>query len=77
MVAGSETGSANNDGRLMAEVQIIAVDRVQARRIGSADHPGLRRNELTPYTKRLQLAAVGVRGVEADAIVEQLYGPQT
>lgn len=33
--------------------------------------------ELTPYGKRWQLWGNGVKGTEADAIIEQLYGPQS
>lgn len=58
----------------MAEVQIIEVDPFQARHIGSAHSRGLQRNVLTPDAKRWQLWGKGVRGAEADAIVEQLYG---
>ncbi len=59
----------------MAEVQTIAVDAVQAQRIGDPKAPGLKRNELTPYGKRWQLWSLGVKGAEADKIVEDLYGP--
>ncbi len=59
----------------MAEVQTIVVDAVQAQRIGSPNAPGLKRNELTPYAKRWQLWGNGIKGVEADRIIDELYGP--
>ncbi len=59
----------------MAEVQTIAVDTVQAQRIGSHNALGLKRNVLTPYGKRWQLWGNGIKGAEADRIIDELYGP--
>lgn len=61
----------------MPEVQLIAVDPVQARRIGSASSPRLQRNQLTPDAKRWQLWGKGIKGAEADAIIAELYGDST
>lgn len=36
---------------------------------------GLKRGELTPNGKREHLYGKGIRGAEAEAVVEQLYGP--
>jgi len=44
--------------------------------IGNVSAPSLKRNELTPAGKRRQLWGKGVRGADADKIIEDLYGPQ-
>jgi len=61
----------------MAEVQTIAVDSLQAQRIGDVSSPGLKRNELTRDAKRNQLASLGVRGADADKVLNDLYGAET
>lgn len=61
----------------MPDVQPIAVDPIQAQCIGSASAPGLRRNVLTPNGKRWQLWGKGIKGADADKIIDELYGPQS
>lgn len=45
-------------------------------RIGSPEHPGLKRGELTRDGKRLQLASKNIRGAEADEVLNRLYGAE-
>lgn len=40
------------------------------------DHPGLKRNELTPQGKRDHLTSVGIKGEDADKIIDKLYKPE-
>lgn len=41
--------------------------------IGSIDAPGLRRNVITPNGKREQLWGKGIRGQEAEEIINSIY----
>lgn len=45
-------------------------------RIGDVESPGLLRNVLTPNGKRWQLWDRGIRGAEADKVIEQMYGSE-
>ena len=38
--------------------------------------PGLRRHELTRSEKRNHLERIGIRGADADKILNDLYGPE-
>ena len=58
----------------MSEVQIIKLEPAELQnKIGNIDSPGLRRNELTPDGKRWQLWGKGIRGAQADAIIDELF----